>query len=273
VTFLSSIARRADVHDSLALNATLAGGSAFSWWIKTASVAANGIGKSARGRFPDQLACLEYIVGDREIPDHPLVKQTIDDCSPKQWTSMDWLKYCAESSAKRSLNRSRFARPSPMASEILNARPYAFLDNAPLEERRTQAVYTRRASESGSRRSSDGLGLLDAAAIEKVEKEAWPEATNADELHDALMLLVVMTHDEAQRTSDGESSASLRLAPPVERKRDARATFECNDAVTGHLLEELVASIEQRNFRLAINFSHCGGTASDASGDLSERSL
>src|SRR5436853_5139411 len=87
--------------------------------------------------------------------------------------------------------------PSPLASEILNARPYAFLDNAPLEERRTQAVYTRRASE---RNGSDGLGILDVAAIEKVEKEAWPDATNADELHDPLMLLAVTTRGEMQRT-------------------------------------------------------------------------
>src|SRR5213592_4333188 len=103
--------------------------------------------------------------------------------------------------------------PSPLASEILNARPYAFLDNAPLEERRTQAVYTRRASESGSRRSGDGLGILDAAAIEKVEKEAWPEATNADELHDALMLLAAMTRDEVQRTIhyEGNGTAAEQL--------------------------------------------------------------
>src|SRR5207302_1962896 len=75
--------------------------------------------------------------------------------------------------------------PSPMAAEILNARPYAFLDNAPLEERRTQAVYARRTSETNG---SAGLGMLDVAAIEKVETEAWPQAMNADELHDAPML-------------------------------------------------------------------------------------
>src|SRR5207253_4412385 len=83
--------------------------------------------------------------------------------------------------------------PSPMASEILNARPYAFLDNAPLEERRTQAVYTRRASE---RNGSDGLGVLDSAAIDRVQKEAWPAMTNADELHDALMLIGLLTEEE-----------------------------------------------------------------------------
>ena len=80
-----------------------------------------------------------------------------------------------------------------MAHEILNARPYAFLDNAPIEERRTHAVYTRRAGET----SNDvGLGLLDATAIERVIAEAWPRATNPDELHEALLLASVLTEDE-----------------------------------------------------------------------------
>ena len=134
--------------------------------------------------FPDQLACLEHIVGDREIPDHPLVRQTIDDCLTEAM-DIDGLEEVLrriEQGEIRCIARD-LPEPSPLASEILNARPYAFLDNAPLEERRTQAVYTRRASE---RNGSDGLGVLDAAAIERVEKEAWPEATNADELHDAL---------------------------------------------------------------------------------------
>ena len=188
--------------------------------------------------FPDQLACLEHIVGDREIPNHPLVKQTIDDCLTEAM-DIDGLEEVLrkiEHGEIRCIARD-LPEPSPLASEILNARPYAFLDNAPLEERRTQAVYTRRASE---RNGSDGLGVLDAAAIEKVKAEGWPEATNADELHDALMLVGVMTRDEVQRTLAGDSNARLRLAPTVERKRDASASFECNGAA--HLLEELVAS-------------------------------
>ena len=148
--------------------------------------------------FPDQLACLEHIVGDREIPDHPLVKQTIDDCLTEAMDieGLEGVLGKIESGEIRCIARD-LPEPSPLASEILNARPYAFLDNAPLEERRTQAVYTRRASE---RNGSDGLGILDSAAIEKVEKEAWPEATNGDELHEALMLLAVMTGEEVQRT-------------------------------------------------------------------------
>ncbi|PYJ59250.1 MAG: ATP-dependent DNA helicase, partial [Verrucomicrobia bacterium] len=156
--------------------------------------------------FPDQLACLEHIVGDREIPDHPLVKQTIDDCLSEAM-DIDGLEEVLrkiEQGEIRCIARD-LPEPSPLASEILNARPYAFLDNAPLEERRTQAVYTRRASE---RNVGDGLGILDSAAIEKVEKEAWPEATNADELHDALMLLAAMTQDEVQRTVHHEGNGT-----------------------------------------------------------------
>jgi ATP-dependent Lhr-like helicase len=149
--------------------------------------------------FPDQLACLEHIVGDREVPDHPLVKQTIDDCLTEAM-DIDGLEEVLrriEQGEIRCIARD-LPEPSSLAAEILNARPYAFLDNAPLEERRTQAVYTRRASERNGR---DGLGILDSAAIEKVKTEAWPQATNADELHDALMLIGVMTPEEVHRSA------------------------------------------------------------------------
>jgi len=180
--------------------------------------------------FPDQLACLEHIVGDREIPDHPLVKQTIDDCLTEAMDieGLEEVLRKIEHGQIRCVARD-LPEPSPLASEILNARPYAFLDNAPLEERRTQAVYTRRASESGSGRSSEGLGVLDATAIEKVQKEAWPEATNADELHDALMLLSAMTEDEVA----------------VSTHHDG------NGASAEHLLKELIAANRATKVRFA----------------------
>jgi len=184
--------------------------------------------------FPDQLACLEHIVGDREIPDHPLVKQTIDDCLTEAM-DIDGLEEVLrriESGEIRCIARD-LPEPSPLASEILNARPYAFLDNAPLEERRTQAVYTRRASERNGR---DGLGVLDAAAIDKVQKEAWPEATNADELHDALMLLGVMTEAEIQRTSGHESAEQL-MATLVAENRAAQLVLAGQDSTTREVLE------------------------------------
>jgi ATP-dependent helicase Lhr and Lhr-like helicase len=92
--------------------------------------------------------------------------------------------------------------PSPLAHEILNAKPYAFLDDAPLEERRTQAVYTRRAFEPSS---ADDLGALDPAAIERVRDEAWPEVQNADELHDALLTSGFLTELEGISGRDGKS--------------------------------------------------------------------
>ena len=169
--------------------------------------------------FPDQLACLEHIVGDREIPDHPLVKQTIDDCLTEAM-DIDGLEEILRKidNGEIRCGARDLPEPSPMAAEILNARPYAFLDNAPLEERRTQAVYTRRASD---RNRSDELGILDAAAIARIQQEAWPQATSTEELHDALMLLGAMTDEEARRT--------------------VRIGDERNGAAAEQLLNELVA--------------------------------
>jgi len=150
--------------------------------------------------FPDQLACLENITGDREVPEHPLVQQTIEDCLTE---AMDVEGLIAllkkiERGEVQCVARD-LPEPSPLAHEILNAKPYAFLDNAPLEERRTQAVYTRRAGES----SHDGdVGVLDGAAIEKVCAEAWPRATNPDEVHEALLLAGLMTEQELERTGE-----------------------------------------------------------------------
>ncbi|MGI9078022.1 MAG: Lhr family helicase, partial [Gemmatimonadaceae bacterium] len=153
--------------------------------------------------FPAAAACLENIPGDREIPDHPLVRQTMEDCLHE---AMDLDALIAVLGRIRSGTIACIARdlpePSPLAHEILNARPYAFLDDAPLEERRAHAVYTRRAAEPSS---ADDLGALDPAAIERVRAEAWPDATNADELHDALMTSGFLTQAEGEAGVDGKS--------------------------------------------------------------------
>jgi ATP-dependent Lhr-like helicase len=136
--------------------------------------------------FPDQLACPENLVGDRAIPDHPLVQQTIHDCLTE---AMDFAGLKRVLQAMRAQQLTLVARdttePSPLCHEILNARPYAFLDDAPLEERRTRAVMTRRGLDV---KTADEFGKLDAAAIARVKEEAWPDARTADELHDALMV-------------------------------------------------------------------------------------
>ena len=135
--------------------------------------------------FPDAAACLENIPGDREIPDHPLVNQTVRDCL-QEAMDFDGLRAVLGRIHRGELQLVARDTPEPsvFAHEILNAKPYAFLDDAPLEERRTHAVQARR---SGDPSSADDLGTLDPAAIERVRDETRPDPRNADELHDALL--------------------------------------------------------------------------------------
>ncbi len=146
--------------------------------------------------FPDQLACAENIIGEREIPDHPLVRQTIGDCLNEAMDikGLESVLKGLESGAIRLIARDLTA-PSPLALEVLSARPYAFLDDAPLEERRAQAVVARRWLTPSA---AAELGRLDPEAIAAVREEAWPDAANADELHDALLWLTFLTEEEAR---------------------------------------------------------------------------
>ena len=145
--------------------------------------------------FPDQVACLENIVGEREIPDHPLVNQTLHDCL-REAMDVDGLLRILHGLEDGSIAvvARDLAAPSPFAAEVLGAAPYAFLDDAPLEERRTQAVQNRRWSDP---ESADDLGRLDQAAIDAVREEAWPQVRSADEMHDALSVLGFVTAAEA----------------------------------------------------------------------------
>ena len=146
--------------------------------------------------FPDQIACAENLAGAREIPDHPLVRQTIADCLDEAMDAagLERLLAAIEAGDVRIVARD-LTEPSPLALEVLSARPYAYLDDAPLEERRTQAVMARRwlAPEE-----AEELGRLDAQAIGRVREEAWPDPANADELHEALDWLGFLTAEEAQ---------------------------------------------------------------------------
>src|SRR6266853_1994734 len=147
--------------------------------------------------FPDQIACAENLVGDREVPDHPLVTQAVHDCLYEAMDVEGLERLLADIESGRIAVIARdLTEPSPLALEILTARPYAYLDDAPLEERRAQAVMGRRWLDDAS---AADLGRLDAAAIERVRGEAWPEATNADELHDALLGLGFVTQEEIGR--------------------------------------------------------------------------
>ena len=157
--------------------------------------------------FPDQLACQENLSGDRQIPDHPLVTQAIDDCLTEAMdiaqleTLLGEMDHGAVTLVARDLRE-----PSPFAQEIINARPYAFLDDAPLEERRTQAIRNRRWIAPEEARE---FGALDAAAIARVRAEALPRVEDADELHDALELLTFIDEAEGLRAGWGELFAAL----------------------------------------------------------------
>ncbi|HEV7743902.1 MAG TPA: DEAD/DEAH box helicase [Pyrinomonadaceae bacterium] len=145
--------------------------------------------------FPDQVACQENLGGgEREIPVHPLVDQTVKDCLEEAMDieSLERLLTAIERNEKNLFARD-VIEASPLAQEILNARPYAYLDDAPLEERRTRAVQQRRWLDP---QTASDMGKLDQGAIDRVRDEAWPRVDNADELHDALVELGFLTESE-----------------------------------------------------------------------------
>ena len=145
--------------------------------------------------FPDQLACLENIAGDREVPDHPLVRQTIEDCL---YEAMDYprLKALIDQirNQQKGLHAVNLREASPLASEILNSKPYTFIDDTPFEERRTLAITQRRWIDPAEAKE---LGKLDPEAIRLVKEEAWLQATTDHELHDGLLLAGFITEQEA----------------------------------------------------------------------------
>jgi ATP-dependent helicase Lhr and Lhr-like helicase len=180
--------------------------------------------------FPSLAACQDNATGPREIPDHPLVRQTLHDCMTE---AMDLaglqllLDAIADGSVRVHVRDT--TEPSPLAHEILNARPYTFLDDAPLEERRTRAVQVRR----GLPLEVRDLSALDPEAIARVREEARPAPRDAEELHDLLLSLVGMRPEASLAsyfealvtggratsalTSAGELWCALELRSAVEQ--------------------------------------------------------
>lgn len=141
--------------------------------------------------FPDAIACQENLTGERaarQIPDHPLVQETIRDCLTEAM-DLDGLTAVLQRIEAGHIRCVAVETPAPsvFSHEILNANPYAFLDDAPLEERRARAVEMRRTLPPDL---LGQVGALDPAAIEEVQRESWPVVRDADELHDALLTLV-----------------------------------------------------------------------------------
>ena len=136
--------------------------------------------------FPAQAACGDNHPGPVEPPAHPLVDQTLDDCMQEAMDA-DGLQAVLERIESGAITTLAVesATPSPISHEILNANPYAFLDDAPLEERRARAVALRRTDPD----LAAGVGALDAEAIAEVRRQAWPAPRDAEEVHDALLTL------------------------------------------------------------------------------------
>jgi len=208
--------------------------------------------------FPDQLACAENLAGEREIPDHPLVAQTLEDCL-RGVMDIDGL---AELLGRIEAGEVEVAcreltSPSPLAQEVLSAKPYAFLDDAPAEERRTLAIQARR--HLTVEQAAD-LGRLDPEAIRRVRSEAWPDFRDEDELHDALVVLGFMAPSEP-----GEAAG-----PMLERLvADGRASrFRMpGDAwvwVSAERLAELEMAVEDGRTKPRIEALECDVEAPEA---------
>ena len=182
--------------------------------------------------FPDQVACAENLSGPIRIPDHVLVRETISNCL-HQAMDLDGLTTVlrAVESGDIATVAVDTAEPSVFCHEILNSNPYAYLDDAPLEERRARAVQLRRTM----RDDAAEPGILDAAAIAEVAETSWPVVRDADELHDALTTLVALPPAPpwndwfqqlaAQRRATALSAGEFTFWVSAERFATARAIY------------------------------------------------
>ena len=163
--------------------------------------------------FPDAAACFENIEGERKIPDHPLVGEVMKDVLTEAM-DVDGLKTLLRGMASGEIRVIAVDTPVPsqFSHEILNANPYAYLDDAPLEERRARAVNMRRVLPESV---LEEVGGLDEGAIAQVREEAWPDVRDADELHDVLHTLVALPEG---LSSDG------RQVIPISGAANARET-------------------------------------------------
>jgi ATP-dependent Lhr-like helicase len=159
--------------------------------------------------FPDQAACAENLSGEIRIPDHPLVNETISNCLHEAMDLRGLMAILDRLEAGELRTVAVDTRePSPFCHEILNANPYAFLDDAPLEERRTRAVAMRRTLDVSD---ASQIGALDPEAIARVAEESWPLVRDPDELHDALLTLILLPPVEEWRGWFEELAHSRRV--------------------------------------------------------------
>ena len=172
--------------------------------------------------FPDQAACPENLSGEVRIPKHPLVDETVSNALHEAM-DLDGLRAILRGIEQGSVRTVSVdtAEPSLFCHEILNANPFAYLDDAPLEERRARAVQLRSTLHVDA---NLGAGVLDPAAIAQVAEESWPVVRDADELHDALLTLVAVPPSDEWRPFFDElrnaGRATLMTPSPSPERED-----------------------------------------------------
>ncbi len=161
--------------------------------------------------FPASRACQENIEGDIEIPNHPLIREVMKDVLGEAM-DLDGLKQVLRGITSGEIKTVAVDTPVPsvFSHQLLNSAPYSYLDDAPLEERRARAVEMRRVLPASV---LEEVGALDQDAIAQVQAEAWPDIRDADELHDALLTLVVLPEERAALKGHGFSRADSALPP------------------------------------------------------------
>jgi len=182
--------------------------------------------------FPDVAACQENIVGDIQIPDHPLVREVMKDVLTEAM-DLDGLKSVLSGIADGRIRCLAVDTPIPsqFSHEILNANPYAYLDDAPLEERRARAVEMRRILPESVLQE---VGKLDPAAIAQVRQEAWPDLRDADELHDLLLTLIALPESAAGGMPDIASTLSSDWQQFFEQLRSNHRAGRAVDGIRAY---------------------------------------
>src|SRR5579862_5787611 len=187
--------------------------------------------------FPQAAACPETLPSaDIDVPmEHPIVRQTVEDCLNEAMDVDGFLQVLRDDRSGLIERRAiETTEPSPFAQGILNAAPYAFLDDAPLEERRTQAVISRRTLDV---KSADELGGLDPEAIARVREEAWPKPESAEEVHEALLWMGYVTAVEGRPWQPwlDELARANRVVLEGDRWFAAEASRDPVDVMRGRL--------------------------------------
>jgi ATP-dependent Lhr-like helicase len=165
--------------------------------------------------FPEALACPENLEGEIALSDHPLIRETMKDVLTEA-LDLAGLQRVLTDMGEGRIRCLAIDTPVPsqFSHEILNANPYAYLDDAPLEERRARAVEMRRVLPETL---LSEIGRLDPAAIASVRDDAWADVRDAEELHDALLSLIALpiNRTDGGAVDGGALQAKLRESVPL----------------------------------------------------------